>query len=126
MKALYLTMAAAVVVLAACGHKEKQAASVSFASQVKPILDQNCIECHKAAGQGYSKSGLRLDSYESLMAGTKFGPVIKPGSAISSSLYLLIAGKADQSIRMPHNRAPLSNESVAVIKNWIDQGAKDN
>ncbi|MGA7178535.1 MAG: c-type cytochrome domain-containing protein [Thiobacillaceae bacterium] len=126
MKALYVTMAGAVVALAACGHKEKVAASVSFANQVKPILDQNCIECHKAAGQGYAKSGLRLDSYESLMAGTKFGPVIKPGSSISSSLYLLVAGKADPSIRMPHGKAPLSSESVELIKDWIDQGAKNN
>jgi len=126
MKTLHVTMAAAVVVLAACGHKEKEVASVSFARQVKPILDQNCIECHKAAGQGYAKSGLRLDSYESLMAGTKFGPVIKPGSSISSSLYLLIAGKSDPSIRMPHNKAPLPSESVELIKEWIDQGANDN
>jgi hypothetical protein len=126
MKALYVTMAAAAVTLAACGHKDKEVAPVSFANQVKPILDKNCIECHKAAGQGYSKSGLRLDSYESLMAGTKFGPVVKPGSSISSSLYLLIAGKADPSIRMPHNREPLSSESVELIKEWIDQGAKNN
>jgi cytochrome c len=126
MKALYVTMVAATVILVACGHKQKEGVSVSFANQVKPILDQNCVECHKAAGQGYSKSGLRLDSYESLMAGTKFGPVVKPGSAISSSLYLLVAGKADPSIRMPHNRAPLPDATVEMIKDWIDQGAKNN
>lgn len=125
MKLLYVAVAASAVLLGACGHKEK-VSPVSFAAQVKPVLDQNCVECHKAAGQGYSKSGLRLDSYESLMAGTKFGPVVKPGSAISSSLYLLIAGKADPSIRMPHNREPLPSATVELIKNWIDQGAKNN
>jgi hypothetical protein len=126
MKTLYAVLAAIVVAtLGACGHKEKEA-PISFATQVKPVLDQNCVECHKAAGQGYGKSGLRLDSYESLMAGTKFGPVVKPGSSISSSLYLLVAGKADPSIRMPHNRDPLPAQSVELIKNWIDQGAKNN
>lgn len=125
MKPLYVAIAASVVILGACGQKER-VSPVSFATQVKPILDRNCVECHKAAGQGYGRSGLRLDSYESLMAGTKFGPVIKPGSAISSSLYLLVAGKADPSIRMPHNRGPLPNEDVETIKNWIDQGAKNN
>ncbi len=125
MKALYVAVAASVVILGGCGQKEK-VIPVSFATQVRPILNQYCVECHKAAGQGYSKSGLRLDSYESLMAGTKFGPVVKPGSAISSSLYLLVAGKADPSIRMPHNREPLPSESVELIKNWIDQGAKNN
>jgi hypothetical protein len=125
MKAFYVTIAAAVFILGACSHKEKET-GVSFATEVKPILDQSCVNCHKAAGQGYSKSGLRLDSYESLMAGTKFGPVVKPGSSISSSLYLVVAGKADPSIRMPHNREPLSSESVELLKNWIDQGAKNN
>lgn len=126
MKTLHVALAALVVTtLGACSPKPKET-PVSFATQVKPILDQRCVECHKAAGQGYSKSGLRLESYESLMAGTKFGPVVKPGSAISSSLYLLVAGKADPSIRMPHNREPLPNESVELIKNWIDQGAKNN
>lgn len=125
MKVLYVAMAASVVILGACGHK-KEVSPVSFTTQVKPVLDQNCVECHKAAGQGYGKSGLRMDSYESLMAGTKFGPVVRPGSAISSSLYLLVAGKADPSIRMPHNRQPLPSESVEIIRNWIDQGAKNN
>lgn len=126
MKMLYMAFAAAIATtLGACSQKEKEA-PVSFAAQIKPILDQHCVECHKAAGQGYSKSGLRLDDYEAMMAGTKFGPVVKPGSAISSSLYLLVAGKADPSIRMPHNREPLTSESVELIKNWIDQGAKNN
>jgi hypothetical protein len=126
MKALYMTMAVLAVSLAACGHKEGPKGSVSFAAQVKPILDRNCVECHKAGGEGYLKSGLRLDSYQALMAGTKFGPVIVPGSSISSSLYLLVAGKADPSIRMPHNKAALPEDTVEMIKRWIDQGAQNN
>lgn len=125
MRAIIATIAATTVILGACSHKEQEA-KISFAAQIKPMLDQHCVECHKADGEGYGKSGLKLDSYEGLMAGTKFGPVVKPGSSVSSSLYLLVAGKADPSIRMPHNRDPLPAEKVEILKKWIDQGAQNN
>jgi hypothetical protein len=58
------------------------------------------------------------------MKGTKFGPVIVPGSSVGSTLYRLVAGQADPSIRMPHGQAALPDEDVAMIAAWIDQGAK--
>ena len=45
-----------------------------------------------------------VDSYDSVMKGTKYGPVIVPGDSLSSSLYLLVAGKVHSSIWMPHGR----------------------
>jgi hypothetical protein len=45
--------------------------------------------------------------------------VIVPGSSTSSTLYRLIAGEVDPSIRMPYHRDLL-------IAAWIDQGAKNN
>jgi len=67
-----------------------------------------------------------VDSYEHVMRGTKYGPVIVPGSSTSSTLYRLIAGETDPSIRMPHGRAPLPESEVELIAAWIDQGAKNN
>ena len=68
-----------------------------------------------------------MESYESLMKGTKFGPVIVPGNALSSSLVILIEGKADPAIKMPHGSLqmiPLKEREI--IKKWIQQGAKNN
>lgn len=110
--------------LVACG--QKSAPVVSYSDQVKPLLTQYCLECHQPGGKGYEKSGLSMVNYDSLMKGTKFGSVITPGSAEGSTLYRLVAGKADPSIRMPHEREPLSKADIQLIKNWIDQGARNN
>ena len=59
------------------------------------------------------------------MKGTNFGPVVIPGQAINSTLYRLVTGKADPSLRMPHDSGPLSDENISKIKDWIDQGAKE-
>jgi hypothetical protein len=99
---------------------------LSYQADIRPILKKNCYECHLPGGEGSEKSGFSVDSYEHLMKGTKFGEVIIPGSSISSSLYLMIAGKTDHTIRMPHGQKPLPKEDVEAIKIWIDQGAKNN
>ena len=54
---------------------------ISFKADVRTILDDYCMGCHVPGGKGYEKSGLDLRTYQSLMKGTKFGPVITPGSA---------------------------------------------
>jgi len=109
--------------LAACGQKESK--PLTYLIDIKPILDQHCVECHKPGAEGTQKSGLLLDTYAATMKGTNFGPVVIPGQAINSTLYRLISGKADPSLRMPHDKAPLPEETVNKIKDWIDQGAKE-
>ena len=100
--------------------------TMSYQADIKPIMEKRCNGCHLAGGEGYEASGFATGSYEGLMKGTKFGPVIDPGSAISSSLYLLVAGKTHSSIQMPHGGAALPESEVAAIEKWIDQGAKNN
>ena len=110
---------------AACGKKE--APTVSFSKEIRPILDARCMECHKLGGEGEQASGLSMENYATLMKGTKFGPVIKPGDALSSTLMILIDGRADPSINMPHgDREPLSADQIKLFETWIDQGANNN
>lgn len=109
------------VLLTACGS---QGGAIGFDQDVKPILDQHCAECHRSGGDGAEKSGFLVDSYQAVMAGTKLGPVVVAGDALSSSLYRLVAGKVDASIRMPHNKSSLSSDQIATIEKWIEQGAK--
>lgn len=108
---------------------------VSFADDVQPILVASCLECHDKSAEGYAASGFSLGDYDSVMKGTNFGPVVVPNSSISSSLYLLVAHKTDPAIHMPphHKDAmaegsgdSLTEEQIATIGAWIDQGAKDN
>lgn len=99
---------------------------VSFEQDVLPVLHEKCVVCHKGGGDGYIKSGLSLENYEGLMRGTKFGPIIKPGSSVGSTLVILIEHKAHSSINMPHGQDPLPEDQVKLIKQWVDQGAKNN
>ena len=98
----------------------------SFKQDVFPILSENCLACHKSGAEGYIKSGLSMENYDSLMKGTKFGPVVVAGSHVSSTLILLLERKADKSINMPKDHPPLAEDKIEVIRKWIDQGAKNN
>jgi len=116
--------------VASCGRSE-----VSFATNVQPILKERCLECHNGSGEGTTASDYSVVDYASVMKGTRFGPVVVPGSSISSSLYLVVAGKTAPEIRMPphHSEAyaegrgeSLSADELETLAAWIDQGAKDN
>jgi len=112
-----LTTLVASAGLVACTGKQ-----VTY-KDVEPILQEKCAECHIGDNEGVVKSGFSVDSYESVMKGTKLGPVIAQGSAESSSLYRMVAGKTDPSIHMPHGKAPLTEDQIKTIEAWIDQGA---
>ena len=101
--------------------------TVGFKQEVLPILQASCGECHSAGGKGTAKSGLLLDSYEHIMKGTKYGPIVDPGHSVNSVLVQVLEGKqVDPSIRMPHGGVHMSEASINVIKTWVDQGAKNN
>ena len=108
---------------------------VSYTEDVQPILFSACLSCHDRDSEGYLNSGFSLDSYEAVMKGTKFGTVVVPGSSESSSLYLVVAHKTAPEIHMPPHTddalaegrgVSLTDEQVATLKLWIDQGALNN
>jgi hypothetical protein len=114
------------LILSGCGE-EPRLPPVGFAADIMPVLRQHCHECHLPGGAGEQASGLNMAGYASLMKGTKFGPVIKPGDSVSSTLMILVDGRADPSINMPHGgRPPLSKEEADKIRRWIDAGALEN
>jgi hypothetical protein len=99
---------------------------VSYKQDVFPILSENCLSCHKVGGTGLAKSGLNMETYEGLMKGTKLGPIVNPGSSVSSTLVLLIERQAHPSINMPKDKPPIAADQIKTIRQWIDQGAKNN
>jgi hypothetical protein len=125
-----LLFAAAAVLLSACGRND-----VSFADDVQPIFDRYCVSCHSGTGEGAMVSAYVMTDYNGVMTGTSFGPVVVAGSRMSSSLYLVVAGKTAPEIRMPpHNDESfaegrgvmLSADAIETIGLWIDQGARNN
>jgi mono/diheme cytochrome c family protein len=100
---------------------------VSYAKDVAPLLEQYCQSCHMPGQLGYEASGFGVGDYASLMAGTKYGPVVLAGDPLSSALVMLIEGRADPAIKMPHAGAPaLSQQQIETIRRWVEQGARNN
>jgi len=100
--------------------------NVSYSADVQPILKQYCLECHVPGGAGHEASAFDMSSYESLMKGGKFGPFVIPGDPMSSTLNMLVEGRADPSIRMPHGREQLNERETEVLRIWVQEGAKNN
>ena len=99
---------------------------VSFSEDILPLLKWKCASCHQSGGEGYEKSGVDLTSYEGVMKGTKFGPMIVPGDPDLSNLMLLLDWRAAPAIRMPHGKKQLSICDRNTIRTWIMEGAKGN
>jgi hypothetical protein len=116
---------AATSLLAVTGCERTQV--VSYQQDVVPILDQHCKSCHMPGQAGYVVSGFELTSYDTLMKGTQFGPVVLPGDPLTSVLVMLIEGRVDPSLKMPHGDATTpTKEQILTIRRWVEQGAKNN
>jgi mono/diheme cytochrome c family protein len=101
-------------------------ARMSYSEDIAPIFKGWCVSCHQPGGEGFEASNLDLTTYEGLMKGTKFGPMVIPGEPDVSNLIQLIEGRASPEIRMPYGHKPLPNCLRQNIWTWIFQGAKDN
>lgn len=87
-----------------------------FRQQVAPIFEHRCLSCHDDEEQ---KGGFSLQSAAAAME----GGYIEPGDAAASHLLELIS-PVDGQAQMPQDADPLSDEQIAAIKKWIDEGAK--
>ncbi|MBE0530619.1 MAG: hypothetical protein IH626_07295 [Rhodospirillales bacterium] len=117
-----VTAAAALAMSAAAVAEEP----ISYKEDVVPIVQIRCLECHQPGGDGYVQSGLDLGSYAGLMKGTKFGPVVVPGDALTSNFMVVVDGRASQAIRMPHDRKKLTKCEIDILRRWVNSGAKNN
>ena len=94
--------------------------AVDYTRDIKPILTKNCTSCHGAAKQ---RSGLRLDSARGALQGGDAGPAIVPGKSGDSRLLRAVSGVKDIPV-MPPKGPRLKAQEVALLKRWIDEGAK--
>ena len=93
------------------------ATDVSYA-KVHRIFRESCGHCHNADKE---KGGLRLDSYESLVAGGESGNPIVAGQSGKSLLVQMVEGSVEP--RMPYEEDPLPPDQIALLRKWVDAGA---
>src|SRR5580704_4323017 len=94
-------------------------AGVDFNAQVHPILAARCFTCH---GGDKRSGGLSLSSYSEILRGGKTGKIVNPGSSGDSLLVQRLLGNGVPP--MPPVGARLSASEIAVVKAWIDEGAR--
>ena len=101
---------------------------ISYQGDVYPIFEDKCIGCHTPPfGEGYRKTGLDLGSYEALLQGSIYGPVIVPGNSKNSALNMLVEGRAgDLSRTLEMQHKPMTDHEIEVLRLWVGQGARNN
>lgn len=92
--------------------------SLSFEKDVRPILKANCFHCHGEDEE--LKGGLDLRLVKLMHRGGESGSALKAGDSSESLLFQAIA----EGEMPPKKDKGLKDEDIAVIRQWIDEGAK--
>jgi len=95
---------------------------VSYLNDVQLIFNDYCTDCHGANG------GISLTNYSNTTSGNSnnYGSsLIIAGDADASGLIDKIGPNPEHGATMPPNEF-LTNDEIATIRAWINQGAKDN
>jgi hypothetical protein len=126
-----LALGAALLALAFSARAEQPAPTVSYQTDIVPILEQNCATCHLT---GEEAGGMSLvgDAAIGYLVGkpSEGAPAIMrvaPGAPDKSYLVMKLEGTHNdhggQGARMPFGGAPLNETDMAKIRTWIAQGA---
>ncbi len=96
-------------------------AGPTYVQDVRPILAARCVKCHSGANP---PRGLRLDTYEHVLAGSTYRAVVVPGDPDASELVRRIRGESVP--RMPFDGPPFLDEAqIRLIEAWIAAGAPE-
>lgn len=90
-----------------------------FEKKIRPLLVQNCYTCHSANTN--ARGGLRVDDFNGLLTGGNSGAALVPGNP-EQSLLLKAVRHEDDAPKMPPG-GKLSDEQIADLTRWIEQGA---
>jgi len=94
---------------------------VDFSRDIRPILNQNCVVCHGGVRQ---KNGVSFIFREEALGVGKSGRrTIVPGNPTASELMARVTS-TDPEVRMPYHAPPLPPQQIALLRQWIKEGAK--
>src|SRR3954465_6373274 len=106
------------------GAVSEKPKSVSYHASVLPILQANCQGCHQPAK---ASGKLDLTVFKNILAGGESGSAaVVPGKPDDSYLLEQITPDDKGVAAMPQEKPPLSKVDLALIRQWIEEGAKDD
>ena len=109
------------VLLLLCGTIGPLAAAPSFYKDVQPLLQKHCQGCHQPASKA---ANLDVTSYEAFAKGGQRGPAFVAGQPEQSLTIRYLLGETKP--RMPLAAAALPEAEIAIFRDWIRAGAKDD
>ena len=99
----------------------KRTDAVAYEKEIEPIFYKKCITCHSGS---VKEGNLDLASYEGLVKGGKRNSPIVPGKGNDSLIIKQLSRTEFKPFMPPRGEDPILPEEMALIKLWIDQGAK--
>jgi hypothetical protein len=94
---------------------------VAFGGSLAPMLLEKCVACH---GPKKAEGSYRADTFERLMTAGDSGLAPFTAGKVDDSEVLRRMSSADSSERMPLDGDPLPADQVALVRRWIEEGAK--
>ena len=94
---------------------------LNYSKQIAPLFRKYCESCHNVDDP---EGKFAIDSYSSLLKGGKHGPALLPGDSKSSRLIRMVKGEAKPVMPPEDSGEKLNPEEIALLVEWIDQGAK--
>lgn len=109
----------ATCILVSCGGSSS--GKVNFTTQIKPLLAQRCVSCHN---DETFAGNLILQNRKMAFQPVTSGPVIVPGDASKSALYISLTRPDTDHKAMPAVGHRIDPKEVDLFKRWIEQGAE--
>jgi len=104
-----------------CGTVGQLAAGPSFHQDIQPLLQKHCQGCHQPASKA---ANLDVTTYQAFAKGGQRGPAFVAGQPDQSLTVRYLVGEAKP--RMPLAAAALPDAEIALFRDWIRDGAKDD
>lgn len=113
------------LILAFCAPHSHVQADTATAKQVRSLLSNRCFICH-GPDEEQRKGGYRLDDSKSAFEPADSGerPIVAGDPAKSELLRRLISDDEGERMPPPEFGAKFTKEEVALIEQWIRDGAK--
>ncbi len=97
---------------------------IDFSKQIRPILSENCFFCH-GPDDKKREADLRLDDEAAAKKNNDGVIAVVPGDPEKSALIQrIVSTDPDEVMPPPKQHKTISPVQVALLKDWIKQGAK--
>jgi len=93
---------------------------VTWAKDVKPLLESRCTSCHSG---WFPSAGLDLTELDDILKGSRSGPLVVAGRPDKGWL-MHVVNQTSGRLRMPPEGPQLSAADKQLLQRWIEDGLR--